>query len=614
MKIIYFSLLALLISFYSFALPSIAGPGSVCVVSTITLTDATSGGAWSSSNTAVATVGSVSGVVIGVTAGSVTITYTVGASNVTASVLVNPLPSLYTVIGGGSYCAGGSGVHVGLNFSTPGISYQLFRGGTSIGVPVAGSGSGLDFGLETGAGIYTVVATNPITGCSVTMSGSGTITINPLPTIFALTGGGVYCSGGAGVHIGLAGSQTGIMYQLYSGVSPVGSTFTGTGLPIDFGVHTAGTYTVIATDPVTGCTAIMTGTITITIVPLPAVHALTGGGTFCAGIGGHLTLAGSDTGVNYTLDSAGIAIMTLPGTGGPLDFGYHMGGSFTIVAVSTAGCTTLMSGPVTITITPTVTPSVTISTGVGDTVCAGTMVIFTAIGVNGGATPTYNWTVNGVSAGSGVVHTYTPSNGDVVNVCLVSSAACASPGTVCHSLTMTVLPTVVPSVTITASPGTYVPFGTTVTYTAVGVNGGSAPTYAWDVNGVAAGTGLTYSYVPITGDTTNLCMTSNATCASPVIACNSIEIHIYGIGKVNELSAKEPVNLYPNPVDNDLTIVADATIYNTYTVTNNIGQVVIHWALSGNKTTVDVSTLPSGMYFIALTGTNNCTVRKFVKM
>jgi hypothetical protein len=55
----------------------ITGPNSQCSGTIITLSDASSGGTWSSSNAIVASVGSGTGIVTGVAAGSATITYTV---------------------------------------------------------------------------------------------------------------------------------------------------------------------------------------------------------------------------------------------------------------------------------------------------------------------------------------------------------------------------------------------------------------------------------------------------------------------------------------------------------------------------------------------------------
>ena len=126
-------------------------------------------------------------------------------------------PVAYSVSGGGSYCAGGSGVFVGLTNSDAGITYQLQLGGTNIGTPVSGTGVALNFGLQTAAGTYGVIATNTSSGCTATMTGSTTVSINPLPAAFAVVGGGSFCSGGTGVNVGLSGSGTGISYQLQRG-------------------------------------------------------------------------------------------------------------------------------------------------------------------------------------------------------------------------------------------------------------------------------------------------------------------------------------------------------------------------------------------------------------
>src|SRR5579871_979582 len=56
----------------------ITGPSSVCVAATITLSVTPTGGTWTSSAPGVATVGSSSGIVTGVTAGTTTIHYASG--------------------------------------------------------------------------------------------------------------------------------------------------------------------------------------------------------------------------------------------------------------------------------------------------------------------------------------------------------------------------------------------------------------------------------------------------------------------------------------------------------------------------------------------------------
>jgi len=72
-------------------------------------------------------------------------------------------------------------VHIGLSYSTTGINYELWNG--TLVKTMAGSNSGLDFGLQTTAGTYTVIARNIFTGCSNNMLGSATVIINALPTV-----------------------------------------------------------------------------------------------------------------------------------------------------------------------------------------------------------------------------------------------------------------------------------------------------------------------------------------------------------------------------------------------------------------------------------------------
>jgi len=60
--------------------------------------------------------------------------------------------------------------------------------------------------------------------------------------------------------------------------------------------------------------------------------------------------------------------------------------------------------------------------------CAGTPVTFTAMPVNGGAAPAYQWKVNAGNAGNATNSTYTyiPASGDDVTCVLTSSAICVS--------------------------------------------------------------------------------------------------------------------------------------------------------------------------------------------
>jgi choice-of-anchor A domain-containing protein len=87
----------------------IAGAASVCRSASITLTNTTASGTWTSSSTAIATV-NASGVVTGVAAGTATISYAVtnscGTTTVTKDITVNLPPSVAAITGSNTVCLG----------------------------------------------------------------------------------------------------------------------------------------------------------------------------------------------------------------------------------------------------------------------------------------------------------------------------------------------------------------------------------------------------------------------------------------------------------------------------------------------------------------------------
>lgn len=259
-------------------------------------------------------------------------------------------------------------------------------------------------------------------------------------------------------------------------------------------------------------------TLTVTVNDLPNAYAVTGGGSYCAGdTGVHIGLAATDVSIDYTLSNGPLIITSIFGMGTALDFGLQtMAGTYSVLATNTATtCTAMMTGTVAVSISPMVVPSVSISVGGGDTVCAGTSSIFTAIGSGSGSgsSPYYSWMVNGTLVGRDTsAYVYTPANGDIISVTMASSAACASPDTVSGTLTITVVPHVTPYVNLSTSPGDTICFGYPLTTSAVAAYGGSSPAFWWVVNGVNVGAGLSYTYSPTDGDTIYCGMASNYFC------------------------------------------------------------------------------------------------------
>ena len=514
---------------------------------------------------------------------------------------VNPTPSVYNVTGGGTICAGASGFAIGLDGSQAGFSYKLYNGAT-LDTTVAGTGFALSFGLEAVAGSYTVRAVSGL-GCIAAMSGSGAVVVHALPTIFSMTGGGNYCAGGAGMPIGLSGSDTGINYTLYSGSVSV-DTLTGTSTALSFGLRTVGSYTISAYNNITGCVNNMSGTRIITMSALPAIYNVTGGGSYCAGGSGvPVGLSGSDTGVSYRLYRGASLVDSVHGTGLAPSFGvFSVAGSYKANAINTTtGCMSSMSDSATISIITPVVPSVNVLAGTGDTVCAGTSVTYTATPTNGGSSPAYEWFVNGTSVGGGTnTYSYIPANGDIVKTVLISSAVCAIPDSVATVHTMVVNAHLVPSVTIAATPGTNVCMGTAVSYSAIPSNGGPAPAFSWFKNGSFLASGPTYSYTPADADSVSVVMISDYACRLEDSAHADVIMHVgAAVTPIVVISASPGLDIATGQQDTlsatvtnlsipmsyqwivNSTIITGATT-NTYVSTFNNGDSVTCTAVASN--------------------------------
>ena len=101
------------------------------------------------------------------------------------TIISNVAPAIYSMTPAGIICSGSA---IGLDNSELGATYQLRLNGTiNMGVPVAGTGSAISFGVQAISGVYTAIATNS-NGCSSMMTGN--VIVNPNPTPFSITPAG----------------------------------------------------------------------------------------------------------------------------------------------------------------------------------------------------------------------------------------------------------------------------------------------------------------------------------------------------------------------------------------------------------------------------------------
>ena len=129
--------------------------------------------------------------------------------------------------------------------------------------------------------------------------------------------------------------------------------------------------------------------------------------------------------------------------------------------------------------------------------------------------------------------------------------------TASSTTTVTVYPTLPVSVIVTPSVNpTYQ--NTPVTYTATPTNGGTSPTYQWQVNGVNVGTNSsTFTYTPIDKDSVSCILTSNYQCPSSNPATDYVIMSVikrvnYWIGTIDTDWSKTgnwTANFVPQPGD-----------------------------------------------------------------
>ncbi|MCX6245029.1 MAG: gliding motility-associated C-terminal domain-containing protein [Bacteroidetes bacterium] len=218
------------------------------------------------------------------------------------------------------------------------------------------------------------------------------------------------------------------------------------------------------------------------------------------------------------------------------------------------------SNTITISIIATLPAGVNISANPGDTVCTGTTVNYTAIAVNGGSTPSYQWFLNGAPVGgNSPAWSNIPSNGDVINCQVTSSFSCATNNPATSGNITIVISSALPvSVGISANPGDTICAGTPVTFTATSVNGGSTPVYQWYLNGTPTGTNnKVFTTTPANGDAVYCRVTSSLSCATGNPAISPVITIVYS----SSLTATVTVTANPTAIceGSQVTFTASAT-------------------------------------------------------
>ncbi|MCW3123799.1 MAG: surface protein, partial [Flavipsychrobacter sp.] len=367
-------------------LPAVIGAGRVCVGGTITLSNPTTGGTWSTIGGDV-TVDINTGDVVGVTAGSATITYAVSSGCLALkAVTVNPNPASISLVSP-VMCYSDK-----TNYAT-----DLTPGGTWTSALVTVSTGGFITAYSVGSGMLSY--TLP-TGCYNTTP----ITVNALPGVISgpnkICTGNLYALGDTTLGGTWSTTDIAVLVDIYSGalyganagtaivtyLLPTGCYLLDTITVFDsptpilgspnvcvggftklsdailggtWDISAGGNATIVPSSGVvtgvlagaatvtyttgTGCSI----TVPLTVWPLPDAYIVTGGGDFCiGGPGVAVGLSGSVSGVRYYLYNGIVLVDSLNGTGLPLNFGLRSSGGFYTVSAKnlTTVCENNMTG------------------------------------------------------------------------------------------------------------------------------------------------------------------------------------------------------------------------------------------------------------------------------
>jgi len=398
---------------------TITGPLVLCVGSTVTLTDTISGGTWSSSNTASASVGST-GVVTGVTAGVDTIKYTVNnvCGTVTSKkiITVNPLPIAGLIAGSSSLC---SGSNLTLTDTTSGGTWSS----SNTAIATVGS-TGIVTGVSAGTATISYTKTNVCGSASSTKA----VTINPIPLLSSTLTPPAICNGTLFSYTP-ASSVTGVTFAwsraTVSGISNPASS--GTGNIIETLVNTTPSpvnVTYVYTLSASGCSNAQN--VIVIVNPTPMLSSALTPPSICSGTLFSYSPVSATTGVSFAWSRSSIAGISNPaatGTGNINETLFNTTSSPVTVTyrytLTVYGCLNVQN--VTVTVNP--LPNAGTISG-ASTLCTGATTAYTDASPGGLWSSTNgNASLSGIGIATGITAGTDTIEYIVINTCGTATAA-----------------------------------------------------------------------------------------------------------------------------------------------------------------------------------------------
>jgi trimeric autotransporter adhesin len=275
------------------AVPSITGTALICAICTSTLTGTPGGGTWTSSNAAAATIGSSSGIVSGVGAGTTTMNYVAGGCSSTRIVTVNPStsPSFGTPV----VCVGQTNSTLsnpipGGTWSSSNPSIVTVHAANGLLTGVAVGNANITYTVSPGSWTIIVASVGALVANNV-----GTLSICPATTttLTNATAGGSWLS--TNTAIATVGNLTGIVTGVTAGTSSIS-------YEVNVGCYRVSTVTIKSQPTITGTatSVVLGGTRSLTVSP--------GGGTWSSANPAIATATGTGTGTVTGISLGGTTV------------------------------------------------------------------------------------------------------------------------------------------------------------------------------------------------------------------------------------------------------------------------------------------------------------------
>jgi PKD repeat protein len=340
--------------------------------------------------------------------------------------------------------------------------------------------------------------------------------------------------------------------------------------------NTAGTYKAYLQVVGGGCSNYRIDSVTITVNPTPTPTITATNDTICNG--SSVTLTGSGA-TSYLWTPGGLttpSILVSPTT----TTTYNLAGT-------TTGCTGNGSKTIYVENPPTATATHTPS----GTVCANTGINFDGTGSSGAGS--YSWSFPQGSPSSSSSTSPFPiisfGTGGTHNYSLQVTNTCGS-NTFNSTITVNTV-----DVSTTLAAGSITANATSATYQWVDCNN----SYAY----ISGETGQVYN--PTASGDYAVIVTQNG--CTDTSACVN-----YLITGVNELS-NNTIRIYPNPVNDKVTISLGNTSANEVTLSDAQGKLIYSSVVNGNELVIDLTAVSKGVYFLQVLGDDDIKTYKVIK-